>query len=139
LTDDADRTKPRLLECPDCPGSAGVDSVRIIELKRAGATEIFHTRECPQYTIEQILSEDSARRVKQQDAWAAIAFPAARERLEAAAASLASDAAAAPFVAALTQLVQTQVDPGGSFLGLHRWAEILDQHFPPEQPASKPH
>lgn len=137
MTDDADRTEPRLIECQDCQGSSAVDSVRILSVKREGAT--LHGPACPQYTVERILSEDSARRVEEQDAWAAIAFPAARGRLEAAAASLAGDTPSAPFVAALTRLVQALADAGGGFLPLHLWAEILDRHFPPEQPNPKPH
>ncbi|MDQ0938706.1 hypothetical protein QFZ67_000411 [Streptomyces sp. V1I1] len=59
--------------------------------------------------------------------------PAAYERLRAAAASFAGDPAAAPFVASPTELVQAQAERTG-FVVLHEWAEILDWHFPPQQP-----
>ncbi len=68
-----------------------------------------------------------------RDAWAKGIFPAAHERLRQAAAALPADTVAHPFVRALTELVQAQADTTG-FLQLHRWAEILERHFPPELP-----
>jgi hypothetical protein len=103
---------------------------------RSAVTETWHTPGCPQYTVDRILLEDGARRVKEQDAWAKSAFPAAHERLQAAATPLAGDATAAPFVAALTQLVQAQADRlerGGGFVGLYEWTFILERHFRPPQ------
>lgn len=38
-----------------------------------------------------------------------------------------------PFVDALIELVQAQAGTTG-FVVLHRWAEILERHFPPELP-----
>ncbi|WP_327241232.1 hypothetical protein [Streptomyces sp. NBC_01320] len=38
-----------------------------------------------------------------------------------------------PFVDALSELVQAQADTTGIVV-LHRWAEILEWHFPPELP-----
>ncbi|MFI0990631.1 hypothetical protein [Streptomyces exfoliatus] len=60
-------------------------------------------------------------------------FPAAHERLRKAAAALPDGTAAQPFIDALSELVQAQADTTG-FVVLHRWAEILERHFPPELP-----
>ncbi|MET8211983.1 hypothetical protein ABZT51_39470 [Streptomyces sp. NPDC005373] len=68
-----------------------------------------------------------------QDAWAKGVFPAAHERLKQAAAAMPPDAPAQPFVDALTELVQAQAGTTG-FVVLHRWAEILERHFPPQLP-----
>ncbi|MFI8483983.1 hypothetical protein [Streptomyces rubrogriseus] len=40
---------------------------------------------------------------------------------------------AQPFVDALTELVQAQVDTTG-FVVLHRWVEIVKRHLPPQLP-----
>ncbi|MFF2410048.1 hypothetical protein [Streptomyces sp. NPDC058092] len=42
-----------------------------------------------------------------------------------------------PFVDALTELVQAQADTAG-FVVLHRWAEILERHFPSQLPGADP-
>ncbi len=44
------------------------------------------------------------------------------------------DREAQSFVAALTELVQAQADNLTGSVALHRWAEILYRHFPPELP-----
>ncbi|WOT40723.1 hypothetical protein [Streptomyces coeruleorubidus] len=94
---------------------------------------MWHTPDCPQYTIMRINWKEGARRVKEQDEWAKGVFPAAHERLKRAAAAISPGTAAQPFVDALTELVQAQADTTG-FVGLRRWAEIMERHFPPELP-----
>ena len=95
--------------------------------------QMWHTPDCPQWTIMQIDFEEGSRRVKEQDAWAKGVFPAAHERLKRAVAAMPPDTPAQPFIDALTDLVQAQVDTTG-FVVLHRWAEILERHFPPQLP-----
>ncbi|MFF9646879.1 hypothetical protein [Kitasatospora aureofaciens] len=82
-----------------------------------------------------ILMEAGAAKVREQDAWAKEAFPAAHSRLREAAAALPPGTAADPFVAALLELVQAQADDTGHFVTLPMWTEILEQHFPPKDPA----
>ncbi|MEW2079307.1 hypothetical protein AB0941_38145 [Streptomyces sp. NPDC013433] len=60
-------------------------------------------------------------------------FPAAHERLKRAVAAIEPGTPAQPFIDALTELVQAQADTAG-FVVLHRWAEILERHFPPQLP-----
>ncbi|MHA5051105.1 hypothetical protein [Streptomyces sp. SD15] len=81
----------------------------------------------------QINFEAGSRRIKEQDAWAKGVFPAVHERLQQAAAAMPPGTPAQPFIDALTELVQAQADTTG-FVVLHRWAEILEQHFPPQLP-----
>jgi hypothetical protein len=81
----------------------------------------------------QINMEEGSKQVREQDAWARGVSPAAHERLRTAAAAKPTGTAAQPFVDALTELVQAQADTDG-FVVLHRWAEILERHFPPELP-----
>ncbi|MEW5542718.1 hypothetical protein AB1339_34360 [Streptomyces cyaneofuscatus] len=81
----------------------------------------------------QISWEADSRRSKNQDAWAKDVFPAVCERLKQAAAAMPPGTPAQPFVDALTELVQAQADTTG-FVVLHRWAEILERHFPPQSP-----
>jgi hypothetical protein len=133
----ADRPQIHREECGDCHGWPADNHVRCSWIGKDGFHELWHLPECPKYLIERIMLEDGARRVKVQDAWAKESFPAAHERLRAAAAALDADGAAAPFVAALTELVQAQADTTG-FVVLHEWVEILDRHFPPEQPNPMP-
>ncbi|MFE5549480.1 hypothetical protein ACFQ71_37500, partial [Streptomyces sp. NPDC056534] len=64
-------------------------------------------------------------------AWAKGVFPAAHERLKQTAAALPPGTPAQPFADALTELVQAQADTTG-FVVLHRWAEVLERHFPPQ-------
>ncbi|MFD0229506.1 hypothetical protein ACWGPD_30415 [Streptomyces hirsutus] len=74
-----------------------------------------------------------SRRIKEQDAWAKVVFPAAHERLKQAAAAMPPGTPAQPFIDALTELVQAQADTTG-FVVLHQWAEILERHFPTQLP-----
>ncbi|AJT62486.1 hypothetical protein T261_0797 [Streptomyces lydicus] len=136
---DADRPEINRIDCSDCDGWPAKDNIRIAWVDaEKGFTEIWHVPECPAYLIERITGEDGARRVKQQHAWAQASFPAAHQRLQAAAALAAGDTATAPFVAALTQLVQAQAADTRAFVGLDTWVEVLDQHFPPSEPNPKP-
>lgn len=119
--------------CDDCQAGPGPDNSRTLTSGPKGLTETWHAPDCPQEAITMILREDSARRAKEQDAWAKEHFPAAHLRLTAAAQALDADTASAPFVQALTELVQAQADTTG-FVPLHTWATILERHFPPAQP-----
>ncbi|MET9450844.1 hypothetical protein [Streptomyces cinerochromogenes] len=56
------------------------------------------------------------------------------ERLKQAAAVIDPGTSAQPFVDALVELVQEPAGTDG-FVVLHRWAEILERHFPPQLPA----
>lgn len=116
--------------CPDCKAGPGPENACV------GARmpiQMWHTKDCPQYVIMQINWESGSRRIKEQDAWAKGVFPAAHERLKQAAAAMPPGTPAQPFIDALTELVQAQAGTDG-FVVLHRWAEILEQHFPPELP-----
>ncbi|MFJ8509641.1 hypothetical protein [Streptomyces avermitilis] len=95
--------------------------------------QMWHTPDCPQWTIMQIGWEAGSRRIKEQDTWAKEVFPAAYERLRRAAATIEPGTPAQPFIEALTELVQEQAGTTG-FVGLHQWVEILERHFPPELP-----
>ncbi|MEU2468596.1 hypothetical protein ABZ580_30870 [Streptomyces sp. NPDC012486] len=119
--------------CDDCQVGPGPDNSRTITSGLNGMTEIWHSPDCPQEAITMILREDSARRVNEQTAWAKEHFPAAHLRLTAAAQALDADTASAPFVRALTELVQAQADTTG-MVTLHTWATILERHFPAAQP-----
>lgn len=87
----------------------------------------------PQYVIMRINWDAGSRRIKEQDAWAKEIFPAVHERLQQAAAAIEQGTLAQPFIDALSELVQAQAGTTG-FVVLHRWAEILERHFPPELP-----
>lgn len=123
--------------CPDCQATEANMHSRIIKVKKDELTGKYitivtwHTENCPQYTADRILMEDGVRRAKEQDAWAREALPAAFDRLRRAASAVRDDAAAAPFAAALVALVAHQAEDLGRFVPPHRWAEILDQYFPP--------
>lgn len=127
----------RRSECSDCHADADTGYVRTSWIREGVFIELWHTEDCPQYAVEQILGEDSARRVKERDAWAEKAFRSARNRLAIAASDVAADDAAAPFVAALTALVEAQADRDGGFLTLDKWAEILEKHFPHQEPGER--
>ncbi|WP_432038697.1 hypothetical protein [Streptomyces cucumeris] len=121
-------------DCTDCTALPGPNNTRIMSVKAGGrVSEVWHTPDCPALTVLQINWEEGAKRVHEQDAWAKGIFPAAHERLKQAAAAVAPDAAAKPFVDALTELVQAQADTRGHVV-LHQWAEILERRFPPELP-----
>jgi hypothetical protein len=124
--------------CPDC--QAGPDNMdsRVISARKDPATGEYyatvtwHTKDCPTHTVEQILMEDGVRRAKEQTEWGQKAFPAAHERLKAAAAKVEGGETASPFVAALLELVNAQGEDLGRIVLPERWAEILDRHFPPD-------
>ncbi|WP_031078986.1 hypothetical protein [Streptomyces sp. NRRL WC-3742] len=122
-------------ECEDCHAAPDSGDIRITTVGRdLTVSETWHTAQCPAYTVEQILMEAGAAQVKEQSAWAKEAFPAAHGRLRAAATALPAGTAADPFVAALLELVQAQADDTGRFVALPTWAEILQRHFPPQDP-----
>lgn len=121
-------------ECPDCHANPDNGDTRIITAGTAGTTETWHLADCPQHTVDQILSNDSAQRGEENEAWARGALPAAFDRLQTAAAALPDGSVAAPFVAALVELVQAQADRMDGMVTLPRWVEILVRHFPPQQP-----
>jgi ribosomal protein L37AE/L43A len=124
--------------CPDCqatPENRDVRNIKVCKDLETGAMytkETWHTEDCPQHTVEQIMMEEGVRRAKERDAWMKEAFPLAHERLKAAAAGLEGNEAAAPFVAALIELVGRQGQDLGRFVPPDQWVEILDRHFPPE-------
>jgi hypothetical protein len=125
--------KPRRDECEDCHAEPGPDNSRVSYVAPEGnIVETWHLPDCASHRTFLLLMEESARTVKEQDAWAKTALPAAQARMVAAAAALPEEVAASPFVAALLDLVQAQADvlDRGAFVVHHRWAEILDQHFP---------
>ncbi|MFE5585641.1 hypothetical protein [Kitasatospora sp. NPDC056531] len=119
----------------DCQAGPDGGDVRTISVGRDTAvTEIWHTDKCPTYTIERILTGASAAKVKEQNARAKEAFPAAHQQLHEAAATIPADNAAAPFVTALLELVQAQADDAGRFVTLPTWTEILDRNFRSQEP-----
>ncbi|RUP92346.1 hypothetical protein D8M27_10565, partial [Corynebacterium pseudodiphtheriticum] len=65
--------------CPDCAAGPARENVRV-----AGGTpyEIWHTSDCPEWTVMQISFEAGSRRIKEQDAWAKELFPTVHERLK---------------------------------------------------------
>ncbi|MEV6181337.1 hypothetical protein [Streptomyces sp. NPDC052015] len=135
MTDDFDRREEI---CPDCQATEGDRDTRVRmagqdpETGRLFVTITYHHNTCPAYTVEQILMEDSARRLKEKDAWAKEAFPDAHARLLQAVmrgAPFSDDVH--PFVAALVELVEAQAENVDRFVTLDRWAEILEEHFPP--------
>ncbi|MCX4743912.1 hypothetical protein OG455_36715 [Kitasatospora sp. NBC_01287] len=127
----------RLIDCQDCQARPDSGDVRTLSVGQDMAvTEIWHTDKCPTYTIERILLEAGAAKVKEQDARAKEAFPIAHQRLQEAAAAVPADNVAAPFVTALLELVQAQADHTGRFVTLPTWTEILDRNFPPQDSLS---
>lgn len=128
-----DRSDSEHVDCTECRARPYGDNMRIIYAKPGGGTtSTWHTPECSQaITLERL--QRTAEQIREQDAWAHGVFPAACERLQRAAAAIPADAPAQPFVAALSDLVREQAETTGS-VRLHRWAEILERHFPPELP-----
>ncbi|MGV9350996.1 hypothetical protein ACWDSD_40985 [Streptomyces spiralis] len=116
--------------CPDC--LAGLDPVNAC-VGPGLPMEIWHTPDCPQFTIMQINWEAGPCSIKEQDAWARGVFPAAHERLKQAAAAIEPGTAAQPFIDALTDLAEAQAGTDG-FVGLCQWAQILERYFPPQLP-----
>ncbi|TWD11699.1 hypothetical protein FB570_1246 [Streptomyces sp. T12] len=116
--------------CPDCKAGPSPDNACVgVGLP----IQMWHTPDCPQWTIMQIDFDAGSRRIKEQDAWAADIFPAVHERLKQAAGAIERGTPAQPFIDALTELVQAQAETTG-FVVLHRWTEILERHFPPQLP-----
>lgn len=116
--------------CPDCKAGPSPENTCV----GVGLPEqMWHTPDCPQYAIMRINWEAGSRRIAEQDAWAKQIFPATHERLQQAAAVIEPGTPAQPFIDALSELVQAQADTTG-FVVLHRWAQILERHFPPELP-----
>lgn len=130
--------------CPDCQATEGNRDSRLTSVGKDPLTDAmfvrvtWHHDTCPQYTADRILAEDSARQVKEQEAWAKEALPAAFDRLRKAAAAARDDAVAAPFAEALVALVAQQAEDLGRFVPAPRWAEILEQYFPPADEERSP-
>lgn|GEM_PF-4896016 len=122
--------------CTDCEATEENMDARIISVREDPDTGCYftlvtwHLDTCPTYTVDRILSEEGVRRAKEQGEWAQREFPAAQERMRQAAAGIDADEAA-PFVAALLELVNAQGEDLGRFVPAERWAEILNRHFPP--------
>ncbi|MER6237655.1 hypothetical protein ABT185_16560 [Streptomyces clavifer] len=117
--------------CPDCQAGPRPENACV---GVRTPYEMWHTPDCPQWTVMQIGWEAGSRRIKEQDAWAKDVFPPAAERLMLAAAAMPPGTPAQPFIDALTELVQEQAGTTG-FVVLHRWVEILERHFPPHLPS----
>jgi hypothetical protein len=131
MSDEHDR---REKICPDCQATEGDRDARIMTAGEDPATGrlftsvTYHHDTCPAYTVDQILTEDSVRRSKERTAWMKEEFPLVRKRMEAAANEGRPDAA--PFIAALLELVAAQGEDLGRFVAPERWTEILAKHFP---------
>ena len=127
--------------CPDCQATEANMDARTISVGKDPDTGrhftvvTWHLDDCPKYTVDRILTEDGVRRAKEQSEWGRKEFPAAQERVKAAAADVDAGTAA-PFVAALLELVDAQGADLGRIVLPERWAEILNRHFPP--PGGKP-
>ena len=140
MSDDHDRREEI---CPDCQAGPDNMDARIISVGKDPETRqtftmvTWHLKDCPTYTVNQILMEDGVRRAKEQREWVREEFPAAQERLIRALASRRLDEPAHPFVEALVELVEAQGDDLDRFVTPDRWVEILNKHFPPdEEPAA---
>ncbi|MFB7666426.1 hypothetical protein ACFC1R_21150 [Kitasatospora sp. NPDC056138] len=72
----------RRIDCEDGPAGPGRENVRITSIGAGGITEIRHSPQRPTCTTGRILSEAGAEGLKEQDAWAKDAFPAAHQRLQ---------------------------------------------------------
>lgn len=126
--------------CPDCQAGPDAKDARVMRVMKDPATGDFYTvvtwhlDTCPAYTVDQILLEDGVRRLKEEEAWAKEAFPAAHERVLRALMANQFSPEAEPFVAALVELVEAQGEDLGRFVSPVRWAEILDRNFPPPVP-----
>ncbi|MFD0053027.1 hypothetical protein ACFVHR_04785 [Streptomyces sp. NPDC127168] len=135
MTEDYDSRKET---CPDCQATEDNMDVRTIgsgtdkETGRIFVTTTWHLRDCPAYTVTQILMEDSARRAKEQTERERKEFPAAQARFIRAVASGKFDDTAMPFVEALGELIDSQGEDLGRFVALDRWVDILNRHFPPD-------
>ena|ERR1051325_2861286 len=132
--------------CPDCHATESNRDARIIgagedpKTGRMFTTTTYHHDDCPAYTIYRIRMEDGVRRAKEESEWGRREFPAAHERLRRAVMSVKADEVAQPFVGALVELVEAQGENLGRVVLPHRWAEILNKHFPadPVRPDEEP-
>ncbi|MGW0315150.1 hypothetical protein [Streptomyces flavidovirens] len=115
--------------CPDCLAGPDPGNDRV---GRWLGMEIWHTPDCPQFTIMKINWEAGSRRIKEQDEWAEGVFPAAHERLQQAGAAMR------PGTARAVHLCSDRTGPGtGRHHRLRRpapLAEILERHFRPQLP-----
>ncbi|MET7944365.1 hypothetical protein [Streptomyces sp. NPDC005302] len=129
--------------CPDCLAGEHDSDTRILSVCKDPKTGDYftsvtwHTNDCPAYTVDKILLEDSIRRAKEKTAWMKRALPAAQGRLKAAAVAVEPDECAAPFVAALLEVVEQQAADVGVFVTPERLTEILEKHFPPPDEPSQ--
>lgn len=136
MSDDCERREET---CPDCHAGPHNMDARIIsagqdpDTGRMFTTITWHLKDCPTYTVQQILTEDSVRRAKEQTERTRTEFPAVQERLVRAVASRQLDESALPFVEALVELVEAQGQDLGRFVTPERWVEILNKHFPPDE------
>ncbi|MFB1046833.1 hypothetical protein [Streptomyces chrestomyceticus] len=129
-----DQPEAERVDCTDCFALPASDNTRIAYLKAGGTiSETWHTPDCPALAIMEINLVEGSKRIQEQEEWARGVFSAAHDRLKKAAAELPAGIAAQPFADALTELVQAQADTTG-YVPLHRWAQILERHFPPELP-----
>lgn len=123
--------------CPDCQAGPHHDNPRVTIGRKDKATgeyyaiTTWHTRDCPAYTVDQILMADGVRRAKESSEWGRKEFPAAYERLIRAVLAVELGEAAAPFVAALVELVEAQGEDLGRVVLPEQWVEILNRHILP--------
>lgn len=102
------------------------------------AVTTWHTDDCPAYVVERILLEDGVRQAKEKSERTQQEFVAAYERLIRAVARSHVSESAVPFVEALVELTEAQVEDLGRFVTPERWAEILGKHFPPDAGPVRP-
>ncbi|MEU9578835.1 hypothetical protein [Streptomyces chilikensis] len=139
-----DRTNERRIEYPDCNAGSGDGDVRIIvpwkdDSGEYTVEEIWHLEDCPEYTLQQILSEDGVRRARERHEWEKEQFPRTLERFRAAVAE-AGENGQAPFARALAELVEMQAEDTERGVSLGAFVEVLERHFPgPDGPARPPH
>ncbi|MEU0484158.1 hypothetical protein ABZ260_33875 [Streptosporangium sp. NPDC006013] len=100
-------------------------------------TKIWHAPDCATHLEWQQRMQAGAEKARQEEEWAAVAFPAGYARLQKALGELPAEQRGTPFVAALAELAELQATrraSGGGFVILPEWAEIFDRHFLPVQP-----
>lgn len=138
----SDEVEHREKTCPDCRATDENMDVRIIAAGTDLETGVrftsttWHAKDCPQYLVDQILTEESVRQAKEDTARMKAAFPVAYERLNESASAADISPSAAPFVAVLLELVGRQAQDLDRFVSPERWLEILEKHFPPEEEPS---
>ncbi|MET9069460.1 hypothetical protein [Streptosporangium sandarakinum] len=136
MSDQVDQ-EDRILPCPTCQAGPDRANALVLSTGEVGLIRTWHTPDCADHLEWERRMEAGAEEVRRKDEWAAVAFPAACARLREALGALSVEERAAPFVAALAEVVELQAvrqaDRGG-FVTLPEWAQILDRHFPPSQP-----